>query len=271
MATRDYYYVKEAAEILGCTQEEVRRKVRKGDIIGHKARKYIHINKDQPIFWKYEETDEEEEVAEENDEDVEWDEEYDEDVAAYDEDEEEECYDEDEEELEQEEYFIDYIKDRQNGSVLFTRMEFVHQELLISVANLKSVKLKGRHILDLLHDLIERRVKVRILYMNSTQGMNTALQDSKYNKLRKSRYFEIRHHSHAHMKLFSFDNEVVYIGSANLTGAGMGTRRKKSKKNNFEAGILTNKPDLVAHVKSHFEQVWRQAEVLKELVVGTRN
>ena len=40
-----------------------------------------------------------------------------------------------------------------------------------------------------------------------------------------------------HFKLIIIDSTIAYVGSANLTGAGMGM--KSPKKRNFEAGILT--------------------------------
>ncbi len=41
-----------------------------------------------------------------------------------------------------------------------------------------------------------------------------------------------------HMKAFIVDGQTAYIGSANLTGAGIGA--KSPKRRNFEAGILTD-------------------------------
>ena len=47
-----------------------------------------------------------------------------------------------------------------------------------------------------------------------------------------------------HFKMLIFDFETAYIGSANLTGAGIGM--KSSNRRNFEAGILTDSPTLIA-------------------------
>lgn len=51
-----------------------------------------------------------------------------------------------------------------------------------------------------------------------------------------------------------FDGKEVYIGSANLTGAGIGM--KSADKRNFEAGILTDDPAIVEHVVAQFDDVW---------------
>ena len=46
-----------------------------------------------------------------------------------------------------------------------------------------------------------------------------------------------------HFKMFVFDCKEVYIGSANLTGAGIGMKAEGTR--NFEAGILTDDLDIV--------------------------
>ena len=51
-----------------------------------------------------------------------------------------------------------------------------------------------------------------------------------------------------------FDMESVYIGSANLTGAGIGM--KSPQKRNFEAGIYTNDPEIVESAINQFDSVW---------------
>lgn len=51
-----------------------------------------------------------------------------------------------------------------------------------------------------------------------------------------------------------FDIEMVYIGSANLTGAGIGI--KSELRRNFEAGILTNDPNIVEAAINQFDGVW---------------
>ena len=52
-----------------------------------------------------------------------------------------------------------------------------------------------------------------------------------------------------------FDGKFAYIGSANLTGAGMGM--KSEGKRNFEAGIFTDEPALVLQAQEHFDAIWR--------------
>ena len=56
------------------------------------------------------------------------------------------------------------------------------------------------------------------------------------------------------MKIIAIDSEIVYIGSANLTGAGMGM--KSAVNRNFEAGILTDEPGFIDSAMNQFDQVW---------------
>ena len=51
-----------------------------------------------------------------------------------------------------------------------------------------------------------------------------------------------------------FDGKVAYIGSANLTGAGIGMKADGTR--NFEAGILTDDLEIVEQAKSQFDEVW---------------
>lgn len=57
-----------------------------------------------------------------------------------------------------------------------------------------------------------------------------------------------------HFKMLIFDCKEVYIGSANLTGAGIGM--KSEDKRNFEAGILTDAPSIVEQAMNQFDAVW---------------
>ncbi|MBR6869196.1 MAG: hypothetical protein IKM93_05200 [Bacteroidales bacterium] len=50
------------------------------------------------------------------------------------------------------------------------------------------------------------------------------------------------------------DIKDLYVGSANLTGAGLGM--KAQGRRNFEAGILTDDPELVDAAINQFDAVW---------------
>ena len=50
------------------------------------------------------------------------------------------------------------------------------------------------------------------------------------------------------------DLDEVYVGSANLTGAGIGMKSAKTR--NFEAGILTDESALLDAAIEQFDSVW---------------
>lgn len=52
-----------------------------------------------------------------------------------------------------------------------------------------------------------------------------------------------------------FDGKKVYVGNANFTGAGIGM--KTDNKRNFEAGILTDTPEVVEQVLNQFDEIWK--------------
>lgn len=48
-----------------------------------------------------------------------------------------------------------------------------------------------------------------------------------------------------HFKMLVFDGKEVYVGSANLIGAGIGM-----------TGILTDDPGIIEQAKNQFDKVW---------------
>ena len=60
-----------------------------------------------------------------------------------------------------------------------------------------------------------------------------------------------------HFKIIIFDLKTAYIGSANLTGAGLGMKGENTR--NFEAGILTSNKELVSSAINQFDKVWMGA------------
>jgi phosphatidylserine/phosphatidylglycerophosphate/cardiolipin synthase-like enzyme len=61
-----------------------------------------------------------------------------------------------------------------------------------------------------------------------------------------------------HMKTVIVDGELLYLGSANWTGAGIGA--KGSGRRNFELGIVTDDGQLLDQVQALYEQLWSGGE-----------
>jgi phosphatidylserine/phosphatidylglycerophosphate/cardiolipin synthase-like enzyme len=61
-----------------------------------------------------------------------------------------------------------------------------------------------------------------------------------------------------HMKAVIVDGELLYLGSANWTGAGLGA--KGSGRRNFELGIVTDDGPLLDQIQGLYERVWTGGE-----------
>lgn len=61
-----------------------------------------------------------------------------------------------------------------------------------------------------------------------------------------------------HLKAVIVDGELLYLGSANWTGAGLGA--KGSGRRNFELGIVTDDSTLLDHVQALYDRLWTGGE-----------
>ncbi len=61
-----------------------------------------------------------------------------------------------------------------------------------------------------------------------------------------------------HLKVVIVDGALLYLGSANWTGAGLGARG--SGRRNFEFGIVTDDAVLLDTVQNLYDQIWRGGE-----------
>jgi hypothetical protein len=71
---------------------------------------------------------------------------------------------------------------------------------------------------------------------------------------RSCRFSRIRRCPRVHAKLIVIDSRLLYIGSANLTGAGLGA--KSERRRNFELGTLSTDEQLIDEVSSYFNTIW---------------
>jgi phosphatidylserine/phosphatidylglycerophosphate/cardiolipin synthase-like enzyme len=73
-----------------------------------------------------------------------------------------------------------------------------------------------------------------------------------------------------HLKTVIVDGAVMYLGSANWTGAGLGA--KGSGRRNFELGFVTDDGPLIDHVQALYERIWSGGECgtcrLREICPG---
>lgn len=152
---------------------------------------------------------------------------------------------------------ITYIADSQHYSRVIARMADVCHSLAIGTSDIKDLYVKGvsgaesEPLLAVLDRLIQRGVEVRMLHAKEP-GPNFRDDFDRYPRLIKR--LQRRLCPRVHFKIIIFDCQMAYIGSANLTGAGIGL--KSDGKRNFEAGILTDDLQLVDAAADHFNAVW---------------
>ena len=105
--------------------------------------------------------------------------------------------------------------------------------------------------LALIAQLIKKGVEVRLIHAKEP-GPNFREDFDKYPILYDG--LERVLCPRVHFKMIVYDCKVAYIGSANLTGAGIGMKAETTR--NFEAGILTDDPELVEQAMNQFDEVW---------------
>ena len=72
--------------------------------------------------------------------------------------------------------------------------------------------------------------------------------------------FELRFNERNHMKIFIFDDDCAYFGSANITEAAIGRRANGHR--NHEVGLIVRGAMLQAPL-SHFGKSWDDPDILK--------
>ena len=150
---------------------------------------------------------------------------------------------------------LTYIANSNHYKEVISRVQSVKHLLWIGTADIKDLYVEvgkeKKSFLALIAQLIRRGVEVRLVHAKEP-GPNFREDFDKYPVLydRLERVLCPR----VHFKMLFFDCKEVYIGSANLTGAGIGM--KTDNKRNFEAGILTDDLEIVEQAMNQFDEVW---------------
>ena len=148
-----------------------------------------------------------------------------------------------------------FISNTDHYKEVLSRVQSVKHTLWIGTADIKNLYVdvgkEKKPFLGLVAQLIRRGVEVRLIHAKEP-GPNFREDFDHYPVLfdRLERALCPR----VHFKILVFDSKEVYVGSANLTGAGIGM--KGADKRNFEAGILTDDPVIVEKAIESFDNVW---------------
>ena len=148
-----------------------------------------------------------------------------------------------------------YISNSTHYKSVLSRVLSVKHLLWIGTADIKDLYVdvgkEKKPFLALIAQLIRRGVEVRLIHAKEP-GPIFREDFDKYPVLydRLERVLCPR----VHFKMLVFDGKEVYIGSANLTGAGIGMKAETTR--NFEAGILTDDSEIVEQAMNQFDDVW---------------
>ena len=155
------------------------------------------------------------------------------------------------------------LNDEHMAGVLREAIDACRHRLLIATANVKNLYLPtgetqrrgqaARSILDLLATVSDRNVAIRLLHSGVPSG--PFLRQLKQGKPAR---LTMRRCPRLHAKAVIVDGQWMYLGSANLTGAGLGA--KSVRRRNFEAGIWTDEVSLIDPVGDMLEAVWNGAQ-----------
>ena len=130
--------------------------------------------------------------------------------------------------------------------------------LWIATADVKDLHVSaGRKrfvpFLSVLAGLVERGVAVRLIHAKEP-GPRFRKDFDKYPVLIESDLFERVLCPRMHMKVFIADGKLAYVGSANLTGAGIGA--KSPLRRNFEAGFLTDDKPTIDRLMDELDRLY---------------
>ncbi len=144
------------------------------------------------------------------------------------------------------------------GKVITEVVPSAQRFLWIATADIKDLHVAGTGkrfvpFLSVLADLVSRGVDLRLIHAKEP-GPRFREDFDRFPELIESDRFERILCPRMHMKVIIVDAQVAYVGSANLTGAGIGA--KSAHRRNFEAGILTDDPQVISGLMAELDQLY---------------
>lgn len=129
--------------------------------------------------------------------------------------------------------------------------------LFLATANVKDVHVPRRggrggaiDIVAAFGELARRKVQVRLLH--------SAVPSGPFLQHLKQHFpptLAMRRCPRVHVKAVIVDGRWMYLGSANLTGAGIGA--KSPRRRNFEAGVCLDDPAVIDPVADMLDDIWQ--------------
>ena len=147
--------------------------------------------------------------------------------------------------------FIQYIADENHYKDVLSLVAKAKRTVWIGTADIKDLYVDDKPFLALVASLLKKGVEVRLIHAKEP---GTAWREDHEKHPILYDGMERVLCPRVHFKLIIIDSTIAYVGSANLTGAGMGM--KSLRKRNFESGILTDDPEMLDAAIEQFDNVW---------------
>jgi phosphatidylserine/phosphatidylglycerophosphate/cardiolipin synthase-like enzyme len=148
-----------------------------------------------------------------------------------------------------------YISNEAHYDQVIERIKTVKKTLWIGTADIKDLYVKDgrgtKPLLEVLSDLAKRSVEIRLIHAKEP-GPAFRQDFDKYPALIEG--MERVLCPRVHFKIIIFDLKAAYVGSANLTGAGLGMKGENTR--NFEAGVLSSNKEFIKNAATQFDEVW---------------
>jgi phosphatidylserine/phosphatidylglycerophosphate/cardiolipin synthase-like enzyme len=152
-------------------------------------------------------------------------------------------------------------------AVVLDKLLHARESVDISSANVKAMFVadgpaRGRRgpdhksIVEQFSKLAARGVRLRLLHAETPSRPFRQAFDAESRLVQGG--LALRLCPRVHFKTVIVDGAWIYLGSANLTGAGLGA--KGEHKRNFELGFVTEDFDVIDRTQALFEAVWSGAE-----------
>lgn len=139
---------------------------------------------------------------------------------------------------------------------IHTRQAQKADEGMNRVKRPKRGRLRAQSIMMVFRGLAKEGIEIRLLHGGIPSGPFLA-------ELKEGipKGLILRRCPRMHAKAVIADGRLMYLGSANLTGAGLGA--KSARRRNFEAGIWTDELPLIDPVLDMLDGVWNGSECEK--------
>lgn len=140
--------------------------------------------------------------------------------------------------------------------VVQERMAHARESVWIATANVKAMMIevspkRFRPVAELFSQLTARGVEVRLLHAELPSRPFRAAFDA---KALLAKRMALKICPRVHFKCVLVDGAWLYLGSANLTGAGLGAKGADNR--NFELGMVTEDFETIDQVSALFDRVW---------------